>query len=149
MPTLKTPTLNIQGTELQYDEKDIITFSEGLIGLPHLRRMVIVRQTAIEPLLWLASIDEEGVALVVADTRGIFPAYSPAVPGDSSFHAQLEKGDNPLTFAIMLIVPEWQKSTANLRAPIFVSMKTMTGAQVILADNAYSVGEKLPLAMAA
>ena len=143
------PTLNIQGTEIQYDEKDIITFSEGLIGLPDLHRMVIVRQTAIEPLLWLASLDQEGVALVVADTRGLFPTYAPSVPVDSSFHAQLKKGDDPLTFAIMLIVPDWQKSTANLRAPLYVSMKTMSGSQVILADNKYSVGEPLPLAMAA
>jgi flagellar assembly factor FliW len=143
------PTLNIQGTEIQYDEKDIFTFSEGLIGLPHLQRMVIVRQTDIEPLLWLASLDEEGVALVVADTRGIFPAYTPPVPVDCSFHALLDEGDTPLTFAIMLIVPEWQKSTLNLRAPIFLSLRTMHGAQVILPDSAYSVGEPLPLSMAA
>lgn len=143
------PTLNIQGTELQYDEKDIFTFSEGLIGLPHLQRMVIVRQSDIEPLLWLASLDEEGTALVITDTRGIFPGYTPSVPVDCSFHALLEKGDTPLTFAITLIVPEWQKSTVNLRAPIFVSLQTMRGAQVILTDNAYSVGQPLPLSMAA
>ncbi len=122
------PTLTIQGTELQYDEKDIVTFSEGLIGLPHLQRMVIVRQTAIEPLLWLASLDEEGVALVVAETHGIFPAYAPALPADSSFRGLLEEGETPVTFAIMLIVPEWQKSTANLRAPIFVSTQSRRGA---------------------
>jgi flagellar assembly factor FliW len=143
------PTLTIQGTELQYDEKDIITFNEGLIGLPHLQRMVIVRQTAIEPLLWLASLDEEGVALVIADTQGIFPSYAPSLPAECSLHGLLEEGDTPITFAIMLIVPEWQKSTVNLRAPIFVSARTRHGAQVILPDNAYSVGEPLPLSMAA
>jgi flagellar assembly factor FliW len=143
------PTLNIQGTELQYDEKDILTFSEGLIGLPHLQRMVIIRQDAIDPLLWLASLDEEGVALIIAETHGIFPNYAPALPVDCSFYAELEEGEVPFTFAITLIVPEWQKSTANLRAPIFVSARTRRGAQVILADNVYSVGEPLPLAVAA
>jgi flagellar assembly factor FliW len=143
------PTLTIQGTELQYDEKDIITLSEGLIGLPNLQRMVIVRQTAIEPLLWLASLDEDGVALVVAETHDIFPGYAPNLPADSSFRELLEEGETPITFAIMLIGSEWQKTTANLRAPIFVSTRSRCAAQVILADNVYAVGEPLTMAMAA
>lgn len=143
------PTLSIQGTELQYDEKDILTFNEGLIGLPHLQRMVMVSQPDIEPLMWLASLDEEGVALVIADAPGIFPGYAPAVPADCSFSGTLDADEHPMAFAIVLIAPEWQKATANLRAPIFVSARTRQGAQVILPDNVYSVGAPLPLAMAA
>jgi flagellar assembly factor FliW len=143
------PTLTIQGTSLQYDEKDVLTFDEGLIGLPDLRRMVIVSQTTIAPLFWLASLDHNGVALVIAKTNGIFPAYAPVVPPDCSFHSRLEEDDNPVTFGIVLIESEWQKSTVNLRAPIFVSMRTRHGAQVILPDNGHSVSEPLPMAMAA
>lgn len=143
------PTLNIQGTELQYDEKDILTFNEGLIGLPHLQRMVMVSQPDIEPFLWLASLDEEGVALVVADASGIFPGYAPAVPADSSFSQTLTEDEHPMAFAIVLIAAEWEKATANLRAPIFVSARTRRGAQVILPDHSYSVGQPLPLAIAA
>jgi flagellar assembly factor FliW len=143
------PTLNIQETELQYDEKNIITFGEGLIGLPNLKRLVVIRQTEIEPLLWLASLDEEGVALVIAETQGIFPTYAPLVPADCGFQGLLNENEVPITFAIVRVVPEWQKSTMNLRAPIFVSIQTRCGAQVILPDNAYSVVEPLPLAMAA
>lgn len=143
------PTLNIQGTEIQYDEKDIITFNEGLIGLPHLQRMVLVSQPAIEPLLWLASLDEKGVALVVADASGIFPGYAPSVPADCSFSEALVADEHPMAFAIVLIAAEWQKATANLRAPIFVSARTRRAAQIILPDHSYSVGQPLPLAMAA
>jgi flagellar assembly factor FliW len=143
------PTLSIQGTELQYDEKDILTFDEGLIGLPHLQRMVMVSQPDIEPFLWLASLDEEGVALVIADAPGIFPGYAPTVPADCSFSQGLAEDEHPMAFAIVLIAAEWEKATANLRAPIFVSSRTRQGAQVILPDNSYSVGAPLPLAMAA
>jgi flagellar assembly factor FliW len=143
------PTLNIQGTELQYDEKDIITFNEGLIGLPHLQRMVMVSQPAIKPFLWLASLDEAGVALVIADAPGIFPGYAPAVPADCSFSEDLAADEHPMAFAIVLIAAEWEKATANLRAPIFISARTKCGAQVILPDHTYSVGQPFPLAMAA
>ena len=140
------PTLKIQGTELHYDEKDIVTFDEGLIGLPHLQRMVVVSQPDIEPFLWLASLDEEGVALVIAKASGIFPGYAPSVPADCSFSEALAKDEHPMAFAIVLLAAE---ATANLRAPIFVSPRTRRGAQVILPDHTYSVGEPLPLAMAA
>lgn len=143
------PTLNIQGTEIQYNEKDILTFKEGLIGLPNLQRMVMVTQSDIEPLIWLASLDEEGVALVLADTSGIFPDYTPAVPADCSFSQALAADEHPMAFAIVLVAAEWEKTTANLRAPIFVSARTMSGAQVILPDHTYSVGQPMPLAMAA
>jgi flagellar assembly factor FliW len=137
------PTITIQGSDISYDEKDVITFPEGLIGLPNLRRMVIVRQAEIEPLMWLVSLDE-AAAFVVADARALFPGYAPAPPADSII------GDDSLVvLATVLISPQWEASTINLRAPLFVSAATMLGAQVILGDDSYSVGEPLPLAMAA
>jgi flagellar assembly factor FliW len=143
------PTLSIQGTELQYEEKDIITFEEGLIGLPHLRRMVVVKQSTIEPFLWLASLDEEGVAFVVAEAHALFPNYEPSLPADSTFREVLPADERPVILAIVLIASEWQKTTVNLRAPLFISASAMRGAQIVLTDNKYSVGEPLPLTMAA
>jgi len=143
------PTLTIQGTEIAYDEKDIVTFSEGFIGLPNLRRMVVVRQSIIEPFLWLVSLDEDGVAFVVADARSFFPGYNPVLPAESSFNDVLADDESPVVLAIVLIAPDWQKSSANLRAPLFISASQMKGAQVVLTDSQYGVDEKLPLAMAA
>src|SRR5882672_4010101 len=143
------PTLMIQGIEISYDEKDILTFPEGLVGLPHLRRMVVVHQSIIEPFLWLVSLDEDATAFLVADARSLFPGYAPVLPTESSFRETLDAEDNPAILAIVLIAPDWQRSTANLRAPLFISPRTMKGAQIVLTDNSYSVGEPLPLAMAA
>jgi flagellar assembly factor FliW len=143
------PTLTIQGTEISYTDKDIVTFSEGFIGLPHLRRMVLVRQSIIEPFLWLVSLDDEGVAFVVAEARSFFPGYLPVLPADTSFRDTLAEGEQPVILAIVSITADWQRSTANLRAPLFISACNMNGAQTILTDNSYSVGEPLPLAMAA
>src|SRR5258708_3393169 len=112
-------TLTIQGTEISYDEKDIITFSEGLIGLPHLRRMVMVRQDAIEPFLWLVSLDDHNVAFVVTDAPAMFSGYVPSLPPDSEFRNRLGAAEKPIILAIVLISPEWQQFTANLRATRF------------------------------
>jgi flagellar assembly factor FliW len=142
-------TLMIQGTEVPYDEKDIITFPEGLIGLPHLRKMVVIRQSAIEPLLWLVSVDEKPTAFLVADAPALFPGYSPQVPVSENPGDETLSGEVPVVLGIVLISPEWKESTVNLRAPLFISARTMKGVQLVLPDHSLSVGERLPLAQAA
>lgn len=143
------PTLRIQGNEIPYEEKDIISFPHGLIGLPQLTKMVAVRQTAIEPFLWLAAVDEDGVAFVVAEAHSLFPAYTPNIPADSVLNELLAEGEQPVCLAIVLIDADWQRSTVNLRAPLFISSQTMRGAQIALADNVFKVCEPLPFAAAA
>ncbi|HET6976328.1 MAG TPA: flagellar assembly protein FliW [Pyrinomonadaceae bacterium] len=142
-------TICIQGTELNYDDNDVIVFPEGLIGLPHLKRMVLIRQSFIEPFMWLASLDQDDVAFVVIETKSLFAGFAPSVPADSNFANTLSDDETPLVLSIVLINSEWRDCTVNLRAPIFISSRMMSGAQVILTDNTYSVSEPLPLAMAA
>ena len=143
------PTLRIQGNEIPYEEKDIITFPEGLIGLPHLTRMVAVKEATIEPFIWFAAVNGDDVAFVVAEAYSLFPNYEPKLPADSNMNGLLAENEVPVVLAIVLIDTDWQKSTANLRAPLFISAKTMRGAQVVLNDNSSSVAEPLPLAAAA
>jgi flagellar assembly factor FliW len=85
----------------------------------------------------------------VADAPAMYTGYSPTLPVDSDFRNQLGADENPIVLAIVLIAPEWQRSTANLRAPLFISASSMNGMQSVLPDNSHSVGEPLPLAMAA
>jgi len=143
------PTLRIQGNEIPYEEKDIITFPEGLIGLPHLTRMVAVKEATIEPFIWFAAVNGDDVAFVVAEAYSLFPNYEAKLPADSNMNDLLAENEVPVVLAIVLIDTDWQKSTANLRAPLFISAKTMRGAQVVLNDNSFSVAEPLPLAAAA
>jgi flagellar assembly factor FliW len=142
-------TIHIQGTELAYDETSVVTFDEGLIGLPQLRRMVLVRQTDIEPFMWLASLEDEQTAFLVVEPLALFPDYAPHVPDD--VHARLGAGrdERLLILAIVLIAPDWELSTVNLRAPLFISPGRMRGAQVVLTDSSYLAREPLPFDLAA
>jgi flagellar assembly factor FliW len=140
--------IKIQGTEIEFEEKDVITFSEGLVGFPQLKRMVIVRQDTIEPFMWLASLDHAELAFVVVEVGAVFNS-APALPADANLASLIEADEKPVALAIVLIETNWQKCTVNLRAPIFVSARAMAGAQIILADERLNVREPLPLAMAA
>lgn len=143
------PKITIQGTSLSYAESDIVSFDEGLIGLPQLRRMVLVRQEGINPFMWLASLDEEGLAFLVAEPSRLFQSYAPALPSDARAVLKLDEGVKPLTLAIVVVATDWARSTMNLRAPLFINARTMRGAQVVLTEGSYRLDEPLPLLRAA
>jgi flagellar assembly factor FliW len=46
--------------------------------------------------------------------------------------------------AIVMVAADWRNSTINLRAPLFVSVRTMRGTQVVLTDSVYRLDEALP-----
>jgi flagellar assembly factor FliW len=142
------PTLNIQGTTLHYQESDIITFSEGLIGMPQVRRMVLINREDVAPFLWLAAVEDD-TAFLVIDPKVCVAGYEPILPDA----VQQLTGDAPnesrLMLAIVTIAPDWTKSTINLRAPIVISPSTMQAAQIVLTDSPYKLNEPLPQAWAA
>jgi flagellar assembly factor FliW len=149
------PTVTIQKQELAYDEADVITFEEGLIGLPSLRRMVLVKQPGIEPFLWLVSLDDPATAFVVADPRSLFGDYDAGRffghdtgRGAWDEFAAADAGP-PLLLSVVVVAADWSESTINLRAPLVVCPRTMRGAQRVLSESAYKVDEPLPFARAA
>lgn len=129
------PTVKVHNTELSYEPSDVITFNEGLIGLPGLRQMVLVRQSSIEPFLWLASLEVQGMAFLVVDPHMVFPDYEGLKTGES---------ERPLLLALVKLESEWSETTINLRAPLVVNPTTKRGLQTILSDSNYSLAERLP-----
>lgn len=141
------PNITVLKQEIAYDETSIITFPEGLVGLPRLRRMVLVRRPDLEPFLWLASLDDPSVAFVVVNPRAIFAGYETSE--DVRQVVALPCDEEPALLAIVLVSEEGAQSSVNLRAPLVISPRTMTGRQVVLSGGAYRLDEPLGAAFAA
>jgi flagellar assembly factor FliW len=139
------PTIKIQGTDLPYNDSDVIVFHEGLIGMPHLRRMVLVRQEDIAPFLWLAPLDDPRLAFLVVDPRDVYADYAPALDEVKS-RLGLAGAEAPLVLATVVVETDWSRSTVNLRAPLVLAASTMRGVQAVLADSPYRLDEPLPTA---
>jgi flagellar assembly factor FliW len=121
----------INNTEHQYEESQIVEFAEGLLGLPQMRRAALIPAEGFAPFSWLASLDDDSVRFIVVDPKEVFADY--------------DSGSELSTLAIVKISSDWQKTTVNLRAPIFVDTKTKRGSQVILSESNYKLEEALPL----
>lgn len=130
------PTINIKGQDFPFVESDVINFSEGLVGLPELRRAVLVPLADCEPFCWLASPDDEKTRFIVVNPNEIFEDYKPfAFAGDESRDA---------TLVIVKVCSDWRRTTVNLRAPIFVDSASRDARQVVLTDSDYRLSEELP-----
>lgn len=137
-------TIRIQGTDLEYQDKDVINFDEGLIGMPHLRRMVLINYSEIDPFFLLCSLDDQQVNFLVLNACSHFNDYSPELTGEQRIQLGLSENETPLFFVTATIAPEWTKSTMNMKAPIVVGPTSMKAAQVILNDSRYSMTQPLP-----
>jgi flagellar assembly factor FliW len=143
------PTLCVQKVDLPYTDKDLIRFEEGIIGMPGVKRMVLVNQDDIAPFLWLVSLDGPHIGFLVLHPQACFADYAPAVPADVCRELGLAEGEHPLVLAAVTIEAEWDRSSVNLRAPFVISPTTMRGRQVILSSSPYRLDEPLPLEAAA
>lgn len=131
------PSITIKGESFSYNENEIINFNEGLIGLPNIRRAVLVPLPDCEPFFWLASMDDEKFRFVVVNPNEIFPEYNP-----SEFVIFNDSQTRILT--IVKVSSHWQKTTVNLRAPILINKESNRGLQMVLNESPYKLEETLP-----
>ena len=120
-----------------YNENEIIDFAEGLIGLPEMRRAVLIPLPEYAPFCWLTSVDDELKRFVVVNPAEIYADYNPSLPGEM-------REMDLTTLAIVKISSDWRKTTINLRAPILINNGTKRGTQYVLTDSSYQLAETLP-----
>ena len=131
------PSITIKGENFSYREDEIISFNEGLIGLPDLRRAVLIPLSGCEPFCWLASPDDERFRFIVVNPNEIFADYNPA-----NFVVLNELETKVL--AIVKVSSDWQKTTINLRAPILINTESNRAVQMVLSESPYGLAEALP-----
>src|SRR5438270_5203944 len=100
------PQINIKGKKYSYKENEIISFAEGLIGLPEMRRAVLLSMSEFKPFHWLVSIDNENYRFIVVNPNEIFDEYRPFLSGDLP-------EPKTQTLAIVKISSDWRKTTIN------------------------------------
>ncbi len=130
-------TITINQKEYLYGHDEVISFAEGLIGLPEMRRAVLLEMNDFEPFRWLVSLENENTRFIVVEPEQIFTGYE-------RFEKGITASENLQTLAIVNLSSEWQKTTINLRAPIVINAETKIGAQIILSESDYQFAETLP-----
>jgi flagellar assembly factor FliW len=119
-------------TEIELPTMELAT---ELVGLPGLRRFVLVRIDEQGLLLSMRSLDDEGVRFVVVPAVGFYPHYAPEIDDFTAADLELHTADDAMLLLIVTVGSSLRDSTVNLRAPIVVNRHTMAAAQVVLAEE--------------
>lgn len=129
--------------EVEYDPENLLHFPAGMIGFPNLHHFIVMPNKKEGPLFWIQSVDDPDIAFVLTDPSNFFPNYK-VIPDTSERNAlQIEENDDCFTLAVVT-VPQDQKITVNLAAPILFSAATNRAIQVILEDTDYKSKTPLP-----
>lgn len=129
--------------EVEYDPANLLYFPAGLIGLPNLRRFIVMPNKKQGPLFWIQSVDEPDMAFVLTDPGNFFLDYG--VLPDPNERLILGIGDEDDCYSLVVVtVPPDQNITLNLSAPILFSPKTNRAIQIILEDAKYQTKTPLP-----
>ncbi|TWT88217.1 Flagellar assembly factor FliW [Pseudobythopirellula maris] len=113
--------------------QDLLEFPYGLIGMEGIRRWVLLADAQSPALAWLQAVDRSDVALAVVSPRRFVQGYKVRV-ADRDLDAIGLAG--PQDAQVLVVVSRHAEGlSANLRAPIVVSLESRRGRQVVSKDE--------------
>jgi flagellar assembly factor FliW len=117
---------------LEVAPSDILLFEQGLIGLRHCRRWVVLADAHNPTLGWLQSADEPEAALGVVSPRRFVPDYQLRIARQDLAPLQLASVRDAQVVVVVSRRPEGL--SLNLRAPLVINVEARRGRQVIAKD---------------
>jgi flagellar assembly factor FliW len=115
----------------------------GLLGFEHLKNYLLVANPQEEPFCWLQVKDEAALAFVVINPFLVAPDYQPDLPQVDVEFLGIEDPSDALLFNIVTL-HRGGRATVNLKGPIVINRRTLTGKQVVVANaSEYAVQHPL------
>lgn len=129
--------------EIVVEEKQIIEFSDGILGFDDIRKFVILEEEE-SPFVWLQAFEEPDLAFVAIQPVQFMQEYQLMISSNDLEAVGAKKPDELLVFAIVTIpVDDPSQMTANLQGPIIINPATRLGRQAISLSDKYTVKHKI------
>lgn len=129
---------------IEFEDRDIVTMREGLVGLTHLRQFVLIQHKEGSPFRWMQSLDDGSMAFLVVDPNEFVEGYSPEMPESASCALNLTEETPILVYTICNIPNGNPKGmTLNLAGPIVINATSQYARQVVLEREEYPVRFKV------
>jgi flagellar assembly factor FliW len=117
---------------IRVGEAQVFTFAAGMAGFPGVHRYAVIPHPRVAPFLWLQSLEEPGLALVVAELGSLEAEAGEGVRAALSDLIGESPGEMMVLVILTLPPGRPQEATANLAGPLLLNLKTHQGRQVIL-----------------
>ncbi|MFQ5489664.1 MAG: flagellar assembly protein FliW [Phycisphaerae bacterium] len=137
--------------QLEVDDQRLITFEQGILGFPNIKRYALIQTGEGSGFYWLQSVECTDLAFVVTDPRLFMADYVVPIKAEELTQIGLDSIEGTQVFIIVNKLDDLL--TGNLQGPLVVNVATRVAKQLVLSDRRYStrhplmrVGDKAPLA---
>ena len=124
--------------EIEIDESKIITFEDGIIGFPDMKKFTLIFDEEKEgrpSISWLQSMDEPEIAFPVMDPLFVCETYNPSVEEELLKNLGTMKEDNIYVLVTVTVPQNIKELAVNLKAPIVINTDTRKASQIIVEDD--------------
>jgi flagellar assembly factor FliW len=128
--------------KIDVDDSKVITFPEGLLGFPDMKRFALIfdsDNSDAKGLNFLASLDEPAFVMPVVPAVAVKPDYSPQISAEVEKSIGELTEDNVLILVTMTIPSNITEMTVNLNAPIIINADTGKAAQSVVENEGYDI----------
>lgn len=129
--------------EVEIQEEAILHFSQGIPGFPDETKFTLLPLPDMTSMSVMQSVETPELAFVIADPYSFFQEYTFKLDDSTVEQLQISGPEDVSVFVILTLHDPFEKTTANLQAPVVVNIKTNQAKQVILNDTRYQT--KTPL----
>ncbi|KAA6447919.1 flagellar assembly protein FliW [Bacillus atrophaeus] len=119
-------------------EEQMIVFESGLPGFSEEKQFVILPLSEDSPFVVLQSVVTENLAFIVVSPFVFFKGYEFDLSESAAELLEIENIEDIEVMTILTMEEPFEKSTANLLAPIIVNRKNMLAKQVVLHNSSYT-----------
>lgn len=122
---------------------DVVTFVAPMPGFPGCRQFVLASAPSLAPFTSLNGLDEPRPSFLAIDPHLVQPGYQVTLDDNARRQLDLVEGEPLLWLALVRVRDD--AALVNLRAPIVINPRRMSGLQLVPHDSAYSTDHLLPL----
>ena len=124
--------------EIDIDESKIITFVNGMVGFPDMKKFTIIYDEEKQNkggIMWFQSLDEPEFAMPVMEPTVILPEYNPTVNDELLSPLGELTSDNLYVLVTVTVPSDITKMTANMKGPIIINTDTLLASQIVVEND--------------
>jgi flagellar assembly factor FliW len=123
---------------VEIKESQILTFEKGIPGFPLEKQFALLPLTDDDIFYVMQSISTPGLAFVLTSPFNFFEEYDFDLEELVISELVLKSQNDVLVYSILSVQDPFEKTTANLQAPVIINSKNRRAKQVILHDEQYN-----------
>ncbi len=125
--------------EIEVEGEKIITFRDGMVGFPRLKKYFLVESSQMPLIYWLQSAEDAQIAFPLIEPWFFRRDFKPKMNEAEKISNDLSESDTTKILVVLTIPEDMARMTVNLKAPIIFNVNKSLAAQLVLQEKHYEV----------